>query len=114
MWNINGKQVSVGIISALSFIAAGTAQMEPLFGKNAAATIASAAAFFGGLIGVILAPYIGNSAVVRDAASIQGARVVVGPSAPQAIAALAVSEDEPHIQPEKGQEAAVAKAAQGV
>jgi hypothetical protein len=110
---VNPKQVSVAVISALAFIAAATAMMEPLFGHSGAIAISSGAALLSGLISAMVAPFLGDASVVRDASSVDGARVVVSTEAPPAIAALATDPTAPFVQAEHGQEAAVAQIAKG-
>jgi hypothetical protein len=113
MQELNGKAIAVAVIAALAFVAAGRAQLEPMIGVQAANVVTSAAGFGAGLIGAVLAPFLGNSSMVKDASAINGARVVVSQEASPQIAALAMDKDLKYISPEHGQEAAVAEIAKG-
>jgi hypothetical protein len=110
---INGKQILIGTISALAFLSAASGQMEGLFGHSAAIMISSGAAFLVGLVSAVMAPYLGNTSVVRDAQDVNGVRLLVSHNASPAIAAMAVDPAYGSIEAEKGQEAAVAKIAEG-
>lgn len=111
--NINSKQVATALIAGLAFTGAGSAQLDLVIGHKAAMIVASLAAFMAGLTAAVMAPFMGNASLVRDVGNIDGARVVVSNRASPSIAALAVGDNAPCVVPEKGQEAAVAKVAEG-
>lgn len=110
---LNGKQIVLIVIAMLSFLAGASANLTDLFGAGVAKVIVSAATFANGLISAMMAQFLSNTNVVRDAGAMQGVEVQISRSATPSIAALAVDPTEKSIAPAPGEDRAVQAKAEG-
>lgn len=111
---MNLKQILGGLVVVLGALMVSTAQLQDIFGPAVAKSIVSLASILNMICGGWLTILTNQANTVASASDVKGVEVTVSKDAPQAVAALAMSETQQSISPVPGQEQAVADVAKGV
>lgn len=94
------NQILAIILAVLGVLMASTAQLTDLFGPSATKSIQSVAGIANSVLASILAVITGQSGIIKDASSMQGVeKITINSEANSTLAALAVAQDQPRIEP---------------
>lgn len=103
--------ISIAIAGALS---TGTVQLTDIFGPHVAKSIASAASLISAVLGGIVTALAGQASIVKSVAAMPGiSGIQVNASANQALAQVAMDDDQPKVEAIPAAAAVVEKTAKG-
>ncbi len=98
--NLTRNQVIAIVIAVLGVLMASTAQLTELFGPTTTKAIQSVAGLSNSILASILAVITGQSGIIKDASAMAGVeKITVNAQANPTLATLAVSQDQPKIEP---------------
>jgi hypothetical protein len=110
--NLTNKQYLAIAIAVLGVLAGSSGQMTEFLGPVLAKSIASGAAFVNAILGSVMAVIVGQSSIVREVEQMPGVeKITVNAQANSTLASLAIDPDRDKIEPARGQETAVNRAA---
>lgn len=96
--NLNGYQWFLIVVSVLSAVAGGSAQLTDLLGAGTAHTVVTLATFLNTMITAIMTPLVGNASMVKTVAALPGVdKVQINTNASAEVAAVAVDPDQPKV-----------------
>lgn len=112
--NINLKQALAIAGAVLAVLAVSTAQLTDIVGLPMAKTIVSMAGLLNAVISSVLAVISSQAGLVADVQAMPGVeKITVNAQANQTLAGMAMSDNNPKVRAEPGNEAAVNEAAKG-